>query len=173
MTDSTVENSAESTLDDNINPLTNLAAVSAPWRHRVHAWINRRFGRKPAYLITKHGIETHWFDFSDTGNLPFDRDTYRDTQLFIGNWANPWYVDIESIKDAYPDFTEQNITTIENVFTDKHVYPSQRWKLLANQSVLRDMFVGGGFDEQRIMRLLYALCAGVGFIAILLLFGGF
>lgn len=168
MTENAKSQSAES--ENNSN--SPIPYVSKPLTHRINRWVQSRFNRKPAYRITKHGIEVEYLDFTDTEKLPFDLETYRETQLFIGSYANPWRVDIDSIEEAYPDFTEQKISNIQDVFAKRHVYPSQRWKLLANQNALRDMFVGGAIDDQRILRLLYLAIVGIGFIAILLLFGG-
>lgn len=143
-----------------------------PIKVRIDRFFQGLFGRKPAYRITKHGVEIEYFDFSDTDNLPFDLETYQDTQIFIQDYANPWYFDLDSIEENYPNFTEEEVTKVSDVFAEKHVYPSQRWKLLANQNVLRDMFVGGAFNDQRIMRLLYLIGGGVGLLLLIILGGG-
>lgn len=162
----------ENTPDTPKNNTSRLQRGFIPIRNRVNRFIQRVFKRKPAYLITETGIETHYFNFAKDETLPFDTETYADTQIFIGNWANPWYFDIAEIENEYENFSEKDITKIEDIFEKEYVYPSQRWKLLANQNVLRDMFVGGAIDDARIMRLLYALLAGVGLLGILVVFGG-
>lgn len=141
-------------------------------KNRINKFIHRLFGRKPAYRITRNGVEVKYFDLDDTDSLPFDKETYRNTQIFIGKWSNPWFIDIDNIEDEYPNFAEQDITQISDIFSEKYVYPSQRWKLLANQNVLKDMFVGGMMNEQQLKRLMYIVLAGIGFIALLLVFGG-
>lgn len=141
-------------------------------RYRLHQFFHTLFNRKPAYMITRTGIEVKWFDFSNPQTLPFDTDTYNDTQIFIGDWANPWYVDVDAIEDQYDDFTKAEITTVNDVFKKKHIYPSQRWKTLANQNVLSEMFIGRTMRQERVVRLLYAVCGGLLILAILILFGG-
>lgn len=141
-------------------------------RYKIKTALLGIVNKKPAFRIHRNGVDVKYFNLSDTKNLPFDRDTYNDTQVFIGKWSNPWYFDIDKIEDAYPNFEEENITKIEDVFSKKHVWPSQRWKLLANQDVLNQMFVGGALSSERIVRLLYLIAAGIGFVGILILFGG-
>lgn len=168
MTDSTEENSGHNIENNSVH----LQKGFVPLRVRLKRWIQRRFNRKPAYRITRNGVVVKYFNFADTSTLPFDLETYRDTQIFIGSWANPWYVDIDSITDEYDDFTEQSVTKISDVFGGKHVYPSQRWKILSNQQVIQEMFEGRSLDQDQFKRLLYANLGGLVMIGLFLIFGG-
>lgn len=168
MTDSTEEIDGDNIEDNSVY----LQKGFVPRRVRLKRWMQRRFNRKPAYRITRNGVVVKYFNFSDPQTLPFDLETYRDTQIFIGSWANPWKVDIDSITDAYPDFTEQEITEVSDVFEEKHVYPSQRWKVLANQQVIQEMFEGRSLNQDRVVRLLYATLGGLIMIGLFLIFGG-
>lgn len=143
-----------------------------PIRYRLHKFFHKTFSRKPAYMVKKNGIEVRYFDFNDTDTLPFDPETYSETQLFIGSWANPWYVDIDEIKEQYDDFTEETVTKVDDVFSKKHIYPSQRWKMLANQNVLSEMFIGRSLRQQRVIRLLYAVLGGIVVLGLITVFGG-
>lgn len=168
MTDSTGENDGD---NENITRVYQQRGF-LPRRVRIKRWWQRRFNRKPAYRITRNGVVVRYFNFSDTDSLPFDLETYQDTQIFIGSWANPWYVDIDSIEKAYPDFTKQETTEVSDVFGEKHVYPSQRWKMLANQHALQEMFEGRTLNNETIQRLLYAVLGGLVLIGLFLIFGG-
>lgn len=143
-----------------------------PIRYRLNKFFHRCFSRKPAYRIQPTGIEVRYFNFDKTETLPFDMDTYNETQLFIGSWANPWYVDFDAIEDNYDDFTKEEITKVDDVFGEQYIYPSQKWKTLANQNVLSEMFVGKTRRQERVIRLLYAVLGGLILLAILTIFGG-
>lgn len=143
-----------------------------PIRYRLNRFFHRCFSRKPAYRIRPNGIEVRYFNFDNPETLPFDKDTYNETQIFIGKWANPWYVDFEAIEEQYDNFTEDTITTVDDVFEKQHIYPSQRWKTLANQNVLSEMFVGRSVRQERVIRLLYAVLGAIAILFILTVFGG-
>ena len=125
------------------------------------------FNRKPAFLIKRNGIEIHFFNFANTDALPFDKNTYQDTQIFIGDWANPWYVDIDSIEEQYDEFSYNE--SLDNLIEEKHVTPSQTYKTYMGQRLLADMIMGAGFDEEKIVRILYAIGGAVAFILLLLI----
>lgn len=131
--------------------------------------VSKIFNKQPVYKITQNGIEVHFFDINNEQNLPFDKETYRETQLFIGDWSNPWYVDIESIKDSYPDFTEQEITNLTDIFSEKHIYPSQKYKQYMNQRVISDMYNSVHMPVDKLVRLMYICLAGIGIVAFLIL----
>lgn len=142
-----------------------------PMRVRALWWLQRRLNRKPAYRLTRNGVEVHWFNFSDTDTLPFDLETYRETQVFIGNWANPWKIDVDGITDEYDNFVECEINDSSDIFGTDYVYPSQKWKLLANQNALSEMFTGRSINTDQLRRLLYLNMGAILLVGAILIFG--
>lgn len=133
-------------------------------------WLKEKFlrtaNKKPAYRITQDGIARDWFNFNKTETLPFDKDTYRKTQLFLGDYANPWYVNLEGIKEEYDEFGHDE--PITNLIEANHVIPSQKYKNYMNQTVLNDTFQAGGLRSERIRYILYATL-GVGLLNLLVM----
>lgn len=133
---------------------------------RLKIWINGVLNKKPVYNITQNGIKREFYNLKDTKNLPFDPDTYEDTQLFIGhNYANPWYVDIESIEKQY-DIYEYN-HTLDSLIEQKHVIPSQRYKRLMIDDTISNTFSPNRQNLQRLQQIVIAIAVGVGFLVML------
>jgi len=122
--------------------------------------------RYPAYRLTSEGIEVHWFDFSNTDDLPFDLDTYYKCQLFIGDWANPFTVDIESINDEFEELDYDKLQKGVHELKGEHVTPSQKYKTYMYQNTLSGIFSIQGENHQKI---LYALYANLGVLGLLFL----
>lgn len=88
----------------------------------------RSINQKPAYVIGKNGIRVEWHDFSDPTSLPFDRDTFENSNLFLGDYANPWSVDFDSIAEEYGEekdiekeslFGNEKTVTVEYIDREK------------------------------------------------------
>lgn len=169
MTQNDSENVTES---ENSSYRARVQSGFKPYRYRLNKWIQRRMGRKPAYMVTRGGIEVHYFNFADTDTLPFDLETYRNTQIFMGNWANPWYVDVDGITEEYDNFAECEINDSSDIFGTEYVYPSQKWKTLANQKALAEMFTGRSINTDQLRKLLYVVIGGLVLIGLIVALGG-
>lgn len=135
-----------------------------PFKNRINDFFGKLFNRKPVYIIKRNGVERQFYNLDKPETLPFDKNTFEETQIFIQDFANPWYVDFESIQEEY-DFPNEN-TTLDNLVSEKHIYPSQKFKDLNKQTVIRDMYRASNMDFEKINRLLYAIG---GMTAIILL----
>jgi len=123
-------------------------------RHKLKDGFHRSIGQKPAYIVNQSGVEVRWFDFSDPGALPFDPDTYNDSQLFLGSWANPWHVDLDAIEREYSRYEYDD--PITDLIKKKHVIPSQAYKSYMNQRVVNYTFNLAAVDWDRIKYAVYA-----------------
>lgn len=133
---------------------------------KIKDGFNRSFDRRPAYIVTGSGVRVEWHDFTNPSELPFDLETYEETQIFLGDYANPWHVQLEQIEKEYSEFGSDE--PIKNLVSNKHVIPSQKYKVYMNQTVLKDTFRGGGLNTDRIKMVLYGIL-GVGILNLVVL----
>jgi len=120
---------------------------------------SRSVNRKPAYRITENGIEVDYFNFDNPKSLPFDIETYNDCNLFLGDYANPWHVDLDAIESEYEEFGSGD--PITDLVEKKHVMPSQKYKTYMNQNVLQSTFSFGGLEFERLKYIAYMILGGV------------
>lgn len=126
----------------------------------VSATVASMLNRKPCYRIHENGVEVRYFNFANPDKLPFDVNTYGNCQVFIGSWANPVYVDIQSFAEEYEEYDPD-----KHSLEGQHIIPSQRYKLYMAQGVLSDSFSTATMKTDM---LLYAIL-GVGLLSFITL----
>lgn len=124
------------------------------WINRRKIWVAQKRNKIPAYVITDSGIKTKWVNPDSISEKPYDTETYPNHQIFYKNIANPITIKTSDI--------DNNINSDDVIF-------SQKYKTYMKQSVLNQVFRGGGWEPKKIMYLLFAnigLTAILGLIAI-------
>lgn len=147
-------------------PEVNGESVIGQKKEQLMKFYHSLLNRKPVYRLTETGMQVEYYSFSDTSELPFDVNTYQNSQLFLGDYANPWNVEVEQILEEYPE-ADGNISEKELVEND-YIIPSQKYKAYMKQKVYSDMFSESVLGDLPVMRILYIMSAGIGFIILLL-----
>lgn len=135
-------------------------------KFKTKMFVYSLMGKSPTYHITENNIIVKWHNLDNIDNLPFDLDTYEETQLFLGHtYANPWKPDIEKIDEIYDEYDYED--PITDLIEKKHIIPSQRYKTLMNQNSLVETFTPSQNNLNRLQTLLYLISAGVGLLVLI------
>ncbi|MFW5895294.1 MAG: hypothetical protein ACOCT9_00990 [archaeon] len=102
-----------------------------------------------------------WFE-SKSSNEIITENHYKDADIYIGNSANPVKFDFGNYNDS------SIIEAIDNLIATEY------YKTIIQQTAIQRMFNIEGTKQEQIIRILYAIGAGLAIVLIMLLaqYGG-